>query len=454
MLHPVDQAVQKLVSSSSENTEFLIALSGGLDSCVLLYALAKNQTQKNIAIKVVHVNHQLQDRAVDWGVFCQAQAKALGLDCVIEVVSINKDSGDSLEAMARHARYAALKKHMQANTCLLTAHHADDQFETFLLQLFRGAGPKGLSAMAVTKPFATGLHARPLLALSRAQLEEYASNNDIDFIQDPSNAETQFDRNFLRKEIIPQIKARYPNVQKSVGRSVQHIATEHFILDAFLNYKLQELLIQNTLDLSQWHLLEGNLQTLLLRKWISDSGMQLPSTKILQDVLLQLKHAHGESKTTITWADVEIRAYSERAFLLRKIDENSYFNCTESLIANSQTFELPEAYGYLSYHYDCAEPKQLRLAFRSGGEKLRLPRHKHHVSLKQLCQKNRVLPWMRSRIPLLFDGQVLVAIGDLWLNADWLDEQKVPNFSVNWANKPLIFVPQQKTEIEASSSFG
>ena len=453
MSHPVDQAIQKLVTSNSKNTEFLIALSGGLDSCVLLHALAKFRTDNEIKLKVLHVNHQLQKMADEWVEFCQSKVTALGLNCEIEVVSIEKNTGDSLEALARHARYGVFKKYMQTNTCLLTAHHADDQFETFLLQLFRGAGPKGLSAMALQKSFGRGQHARPLLALSREQLEDYALKNEIQYIQDPSNAEIQFDRNFLRNQIIPQIKARYPNVQKSVGRSVQHIATEHFILDALLNDKLHELLIENTLDLSKWLLIEHDLQILLLRKWISDSQMQLPSTKILQDVLLQLKHAHGESKTVITWADVEIRAYSQRAFLLVKIDEDVYRKPANSLISKSEIVELPENYGALSFNFDADHPLQLSLGFRSGGEKLRLPKHRHHVSLKQLCQKNRVLPWMRSRIPLLFDGDVLVAIGDLWLNADWLDEQKLPNFSVHWANKPLIFVPQDKTQIEASASF-
>ena len=454
MLHPVDQAIQKLVTSNSKNTEFLIALSGGLDSCVLLHALAKIRTENEINVKVLHVNHQLQTMATEWVEFCKANVNTLGLPFDIEVVSIDKNTGDSLEALARHARYAVFAQHMQTNTCLLTAHHADDQFETFLLQLFRGAGPKGLSAMALQKSFGPGQHARPLLALSREQLEDYAVQNKIQYIQDPSNAEIKFARNFLRNKVIPQIKARYPNVEKSVGRSVQHIATEHFILDALLNDKLQDILVENTLDLGKWHLLEQDMQTLLLRKWISDSQMQLPSTKISQDILLQLKHAHGESKTTITWADVEIRAYSQRAFLLAKIDEDKYKKSTNSLINKSEIYELPENYGSLSFNSDSASPLQLSLCFRSGGEKLRLPKHKHHISLKQLCQKNRVLPWMRSRIPLLFDGDVLVAIGDLWLNADWLDEQKRPNFSVNWSNKPLIFVPEQKTQIEASPSFG
>ncbi len=454
MLHPVDQAVQKLVKSNLKNTQYLIALSGGLDSCVLLHALAKLRTENTLNLKVIHVNHQLQNMADEWVNFCQSKVKDLGLNCAIEVVSINKETGDSLEALARHARYAVFTHHMQANTCLLTAHHSDDQFETFLLQLFRGAGPKGLSSMALQKSFGPGQHARPLLALSREQLEDYATKNKIQFIQDPSNTEIQFDRNFLRNNIIPQIKVRYPNVQKSVGRSVQHIASEHFILDALLNDKLDNLLVENTLDLRKLLLLELDMQILLLRKWISDSQMQLPSTKILQDILSQLKHAHRESKTTITWADVEIRAYSQRAFLLAKIDEDNYKQVANSLISKSEIYELPENYGSISFNSDSANPLQLSLGFRSGGEKLRLPKHKHHISLKQLCQKNRVLPWMRSRIPLLFDGDVLVAIGDLWLNADWLDEQKCPNFSVNWANKPLIFVPEEKTQIEAGASFG
>lgn len=441
MLHLVDQAVQSLIEFNPKNTEYLLALSGGLDSSVLLYALAKIQKEKSLKLKLVHVNHQLQTLADDWVDFCKSQSALLNLECEIENVSINVNSGDSIEASARYARYSVFAAYMHENMCLLTAHHADDQLETFLLQLFRGAGPKGLSSMAWQKEFKQGKHARPLLRLSREQLEEYASQNKLEFIQDPTNDVNQFDRNFLRNEIIPQIKVRYPNVQKSVGRSAEHIATEHFILDELLSDKLQGLLIDNTLDIREWSKLEKNIKILLLRKWISDAKMQLPSTKILDDVLTQLENAHGESKTIISWSNVEIRAYSQKAFLLKKIDEVNYKNSAESILENAKNFQLPEEYGQLSFDSGASDSLKLRLAFRLGGEKLRLPRHMHHINLKQLYQKNRVLPWMRSRIPLLFDGEVLVAIGDLWLNADWLDKQKLPNFSVNWANKPLLFVP-------------
>jgi len=205
------------------------------------------------------------------------------------------------------------------------------------------------------------------------------------------------------------------------------------------------------LDLTQWDKLNKTIKTLLLRKWIADTNMQLPSTKILEDILIQLAHAHGESKTKVSWADVEIRAYSQRAFLLKKIDEVAYKKIAGILLENAQSFQLPEDYGQFSFTTHSSKSLKLSLAFRRGGEKLRLPRHNHHISLKQLCQKKRVLPWMRSRIPLLFDAEELVAIGDLWLNADWLDRQKLPKFSVNWANKPLLFVPKGKTQIEAEA---
>jgi len=441
MQPPIEQAINQLVENNPKNTEYLLAFSGGLDSSVLLHALAKYQRKSGLKISAIHVNHQLQDEASDWAKFCKQQCNILGLVCNIDIVTLEKNTGDSVEALARQARYAVFAKYIKPTTCLLTAHHSDDQCETFLLQLFRGAGPKGLSAMALQKNFKQGQHARPLLSLSREQLEAYAQENAVEYIQDPSNLINSFDRNFLRNDIIPQIKARYPNVQNRVGRSVEHIANEHFVLDDLLSEKLQALLIENTLNLTKWHSLTGNIQALLIRKWISDSSMQLPSTKILNDVLLQLKYAHGESKTKITWADVEIRVYSQRAFLLPKISDDTYKNQEGSVIKDSEEYHLPANSGSLVFKSNSNDQVQLTLQFRRGGEKLRLPKHKHHISLKQLCQKNRVLPWMRSRIPLLFDGEELVAIADLWLNADWLDKQEFPNFSVNWANKPLLFVP-------------
>jgi len=151
MEHEVDQAVLAFVDSAFENTEYLVALSGGLDSSVLLYALSKIQKTKFFNLEVIHVNHQLQDEANTWAEFCKTQCDLLSLECSVETVSIDITSGDSIEALARHARYAVFSKYMHDKKCLLTAHHADDQFETFLLQLFRGAGPKGLSSMAWQK---------------------------------------------------------------------------------------------------------------------------------------------------------------------------------------------------------------------------------------------------------------------------------------------------------------
>ena len=228
-------------------------------------------------------------------------------------------------------------------------------------------------------------------------------------------------------------------MQKSVLRSVQHIASEHKLLEGFLKKELLKICKENILHLTRWKKLESDLQPLLLRKWFSDTGTQMPSTKILEDIVFQLKQVHGESKTHIRWADVELRAYKDKVFLLKQIDEKNYTENSGATVKALETVQL--LYGYGAYSFQIGNNKDLvlRLEYRNGGERLREVGHKHHLTLKQLFQKNKVLPWMRSRIPLLFDQEQLVAVGDIWLNADWLEQHKMHDFSVQWHNRPKLF---------------
>lgn len=450
MIHSVTQAIRTFLESAAPHTlnddgtatvpRILVAYSGGLDSSVVLHAFHQAREHFNFELEAVHVDHQLQQVSSEWAAFCEKQCAQYRINCHFEVVQIDQASGESLEALAREARYQVFENLMDVRTYLITAHHADDQFETLLLQLLRGAGPKGLSSMSGGRNFSFGQHLRPLLNISRAQLESYAHKHALEFVSDTSNYDVRFDRNYLRNELIPVIKKRFPGAQKAVLRSVRHIAIEHEMLSGFLNNLLNEICHKNVLNLLQWKKYELNLRSLLVRHWLSSEGVQMPSTKILETILLQLGAAHGESKTLIKWGNVEIRTYANSAYLLKHIDEIIYREQSATPLNASESILLMHDYGQFSFKCKCPNSPELRLGFRSGGEKLRLSGHTHHISLKQLLQKKKVLPWMRSRIPLLFEDQDLVAVGDLWLNADWLEQHKCSDFKVIWKNRPQIFV--------------
>jgi len=202
----------------------IIAYSGGLDSHVLLHAVAAMRAElTGCEFIAVHINHGLSEKAGQWTKHCANQCEVLNITFAHINVDAKNKTGESPEAVAREVRYQAFREFMQPGDCLLTAHHQDDQAETLLIQLLRGAGPRGLAAMPYYSDFAEGWHARPLLNFSRDELHEYAqqtfSQNQSAWIDDESNSDTRFDRNFLRHEIIPKLKARFPGMAATLSRS-------------------------------------------------------------------------------------------------------------------------------------------------------------------------------------------------------------------------------------------
>ena len=196
-------------------TSYLVAYSGGLDSHVLLHLFASLAKKHDfIKLRSVYIDHGLQDISAAWAEHCQDTADTLNIEHCCIPLHLNITSGDSLEAIARKARYGALKTHLQAGEVLLTAHHQDDQAETLLLQLLRGSGIDGLAAMPMKAHFSQGFHSRPLLDYSKQSLQDYAIKNGLKWITDPSNNDTRFDRNYLRNNIIPRLKQRWPQLHR------------------------------------------------------------------------------------------------------------------------------------------------------------------------------------------------------------------------------------------------
>ena len=213
------------------STGLLVAFSGGLDSTLLLVLAAQYAREHSLPLRALHVHHGLSPHADEWVAHCEAVCQQLAVELLVERVTLARGNGESLEAQARTARYQRLTARMREGEWLLTAHHQDDQLETLLLALKRGAGLRGLAGILPSQPFAGGLLLRPLLDMSRAELAEAAASLPFGWVEDESNQDVSYDRNFLRQTLIPQLKARWPAMAQTAARSMALCAEQEALLD-------------------------------------------------------------------------------------------------------------------------------------------------------------------------------------------------------------------------------
>ena len=264
----------------SQTERVFIAYSGGIDSHVLLHLSASIDEIKS-KITAVYVHHGLQQEADVWEKHCELVC--LNLDVAYKCLKVNaqKAIGQSPEEAARDARYHVFKSLLARNDVLLLAQHREDQMETVLLQLFRGAGVQGLSGMPIATDFGPGTMCRPLLDVSKQDIENYAECNKLEWIEDPSNKSDEFDRNFLRNQILPQLKQRWPALDKTIARSARHCASNHSVTQGLAQALLIQLFDATdcTLNISQLLELDVNKQYLVLRQWFASQKLRMPSEK-------------------------------------------------------------------------------------------------------------------------------------------------------------------------------
>lgn len=368
-----------------------IAFSGGLDSSVLLdMCFAARLELPNI--HVVHIHHGLSPNADAWASHCANVCKVLNLDFRCIKVNLASNTGKSLEEAAREARYQVFADLMQTDDLLLTAHHQDDQAETVLLQLMRGAGPKGLSAMPALKPFAHGHHGRPLLSYGRADLEEYARRHHLCWIEDESNHNLQLTRNFIRKKLLPLFAEVQPGVVKTMTRSAQHCAEAQQLLTEAATEKLAKLVGSRAATLSVAKLNQENRawQRLVLRTWIEREGYVLPDTDKLENILATVLTAAHDKMPLVTWGEVDLRRYGDDLYLL---------NRTNSNVVDMQSY-LQKL---------CVKRERVSVRHREQGESVTLTA-RGKIALKNLFQEWRVPTWERSRLPLVFCDDKLILV--------------------------------------------
>jgi tRNA(Ile)-lysidine synthase len=395
---------------------YFVGLSGGIDSVVLLHFM-KNfleiNNEKNYRLKAIHVNHQILPQSKEFEHQCQRLCQKLQVPLEILQTRIQKKSGESIEALARDARYELIEKKLARNDIFLTGHHLDDQAETLLLQLLRGAGLKGVSAMPKCSALGEGFLLRPLLTFSRETLKEYANYYALDYINDPSNANENYDRNYLRHTIIPLLKQRWPQTANIFSRFSSHCAQQEKILQelAHLDYSLCMGKSPNTLNLLKLNDLSAARQKNVLRHWIntffSFQNSSLPE-KILEEIRSTFFAAID--KNPLIKVNIKIkRALDKIGF--RRFQHTLYLLLETELKQRPRLLTSEEKkWCQKNISGFKSDPKKYRVCFRQNGEKAWVEKSTQHKSLKKLFQEWRIPPWLRNQIPLIYFRQKLIAV--------------------------------------------
>ena len=422
--------------------KFCIAFSGGMDSTVLLHVM-KNIIDEKSQIRAIHINHNIVDNSKVWTRTCKSICKNFGID--IEIISLEvTHNGYGLEAAARDERYKKLKEKLYENEYLLTAHHEEDQMETVFLRMARGTGLDGLQGINEKYSFGEGIIFRPMLEVSKTSVMDYAKEHQLKWVEDSSNQDTHFDRNFLRKKIIPQFRERWPSIASSVSRLSQLSAQNIKILNQIAEEDIGPIANMNELPLAK--LLDKSFERAnnMLRYIILANGMSIPSMKTLQDGLKEMLDPETD-KSVIAWKDYCIRKYKNHLYFLsnsdlepNKVDVRIPWEIgkTVNLGENIGTIEATFIHGDGLSIKKCKN--KLTISYRQGGELIKPIGHRINKSLKNLFQENQILPWMRDKIPLIYYQDELVSVADLWFNQNYVASQNEAGFVVNWHKKMII----------------
>jgi tRNA(Ile)-lysidine synthase len=400
---------------------YAVAFSGGIDSRVLLEGCHRLGTR--LPLRALHVDHGLQPESPRWAEHCRNVARALGIDFEAVSVAVHADTGQSVEAAAREARYGALSALLGPEEMLLTAHHEDDQLETVFLRLMRGTGVRGLRGVLESGQLASGYVGRPLLTCSKAEISAAADRWELDWIEDPSNRDERFDRNYLRAAVLPALRQRWPAVARTVSRAARQMADAEEILTAAAESDARSITDLARIPIERLADLSAARQRNLLRYLVEANELPLPSAKQLEEVVSALGILRPDAQTCVSWPGADARIFGGNVYLMRSLPECSSSEQVGS-VSPTRPWAGPE--GQIAL-VESADPRDamvfpdawaaagLSVRFRRGGERFRPQGAAHHRALKKLLQEAGIVPWMRSRIPLLYRNDELVGVGDLWV---------------------------------------
>lgn len=448
--HPLAIQLNSLLSKQLKpKTQLLLALSGGLDSCVLLHLLAHAKKTLPFELEAMHIHHGLSANADQWADFCKKQCELQQVSLKVVHVDIDKNMGLGIEGIARALRYEALFSHQWNEVYpnyVVTAHHQDDQAETLLLQLFRGAGIKGLSAMAMLDDSKRLL--RPLLNTPCQQLMDYAKAYGISWCEDESNDNTHYERNFVRHDVMPLLEARYPAVKSAIARTAMHIAEANDLLNDLAKIDTEPLLQNNSLCLDGLRNLDNKRAKNSLRWWFAQNQLLMPSTEQLNQIVNQLLDAKPDANLCIQLQGKPMQGVQQQFFVLRRFQNRAYLSLQPSITQPEATYdlvwngerELILPNGSRLEFRDVAGAglaiklgiNKLRITNRQGGERFKPNAARPTRTLKYLMQEAHIPPWQREKMPLIYWQDTLACVPGIGIAHELQANQNEHGLEINW----------------------
>lgn len=434
-----------LAGAAVNNQSLCVAFSGGIDSTVLLHLLSRSRDRDRL--RAIHVNHGLHSDAGAWAMHCAAHCARLNVPFMCLEVSVDRNHGNGPEAAAREARYAALRSQLEASELLVTGHQQRDQLETVLMALVRGSGVEGLAAMPVLM-LRDGIQiARPLLNVHPDRIQDYAQVHELNWLEDPSNVELAFDRNYLRSQVVPLLEQRWPAAALAATRSARWCAEAADILRDVAMADAGDHLRSNCLSVRALRGLSENRQRNLLRYVARLLGLPVPRAAQLQAMSAAVLRPGSNLVSSGHWPGVVVRRYREFLWFYGSSADPGDLAPEVAVRSWQGTdgFGLMHEHGVLQWVRSDSGgigPKyvsgDIQVRARTGGERLRPVRGGPTRSLKNLLQEEGVLPWMRRFIPLIYAGEQLLAVGDLWLNADCCVPDGEAGMRIVWRDRPVL----------------
>lgn len=362
-----------------KDKNIVVALSGGIDSVVLLHYLHTHYPDN---CRAIHCNHHLSKHCVKWSEFCKDLCNKLSIPYSNVDILIENES--NLEENARKKRYNSLLSDLKENEVLCTAHHQNDQAETILLQLFRGAGVAGLASMPKSKPLGKGVHYRPMLNIKKSEIIQYTKDNHLSWVEDDSNTDTNFRRNFLRLDIIPKLEVAYKNLAKTLTRSAKHQSEALQLIQALAKIDIQAhqlINLNHQINIQKLTRLDTLRIKNVIRYHLSSLEFLAPSDKVMKQIL-DLLSAKEDANPLVSWDKFEIRRFQGQLYFI-----NNQANQNED---------------FCPYHAELKKLPNFSIRYRTEGQRIKLPGKKHSQSLKKVLQDANIPPWERSSLKMYY----------------------------------------------------
>ena len=420
---------------------YCIALSGGLDSTVLLHAIVAIRGQLRAPLSAIHIDHALQTGSADWMRHCRQQCGQLGIALRTLQVDAFARPGESPEAAARHARYAAIAAALGPRAMLLTAHHQDDQAETLLLQLLRGSGVEGLAAMPAIRAWQGGWHARPLLTWRRTALQAWAAARQLHWIDDPSNAQTVADRNYLRHQVLPQLRARWPAATDNIAHSAVLCAEAAESLRRQAQHDLHGVLSDDRrrLRVAALRELSPAAARRVLRRWLHTRAAPPLPRRRLHEAVEQLCEARPDAALCVVWGGHELRRFRDEVWLMRQdvaaIPSEPLDWVGDELALGPGLGRLRRRAGPGGIDRACWEQGRVQVRYRAAGLRCRPAGRSGSRSFKKIAQELRIPPWRRDRMPLIYIDGRIAAIADVCVCEPFAAPKGDIGWIVDWADR-------------------